>query len=99
MAPTLRSGAEADLPDLANVRAFLAGGGQAVTYGVGTWHAPMVVVGEEGVGFVVVQVANGTGDDCEEVKVGAEGVEGGVEVVVEELKLGIRSEERIKTKL
>jgi len=86
--PTLRSGPEAGLPDLANVRAFLARGGQAVTYGVGTWHAPMVVVGEREVGFVVVQVANGTGDDCEEVELVGEGGGDGVEVVVGELGLG-----------
>lgn len=103
MAPTLRAGPEAGRPDLAHARAFRAGGGQAVTYGVGTWHAPMVVVGERGVGFVVVQVANGTGDDCEEVEVRAEGGGGGVQVVVEVvvggLEVGMGREGRVKARL
>lgn len=68
-------------PDLENVRAFLAHGGQAVTYGPGTWHSPMVVVGEKRVDFVVVQFLNGVeGEDCEEV--GVEGGGFGVEVEV-----------------
>jgi ureidoglycolate lyase len=62
------------LPDLKNVRAFVADGSQAVTYGPGTWHAPMVVVGEKPVDFVVVQYANGVGnEDCQEVELRAEG--------------------------
>lgn len=88
VAPTLPSGPDAGMPDVANAKAFLASGGQAVTYGVGVWHAPMVVVGAESVGFVVVQVANGVGeDDCEEVELMGEGNEGdaGVVVVVPEL--------------
>lgn len=57
-------------PDLANVRAFLADGGQAVTYGAGTWHAPMVVVGARRVDFVVVQFSNGVAaEDCQEVEI------------------------------
>lgn len=77
------------MPDLKGVRAFLADGGQAVTYGAGTWyvvfiflmigkfdkanshlnrHAPMVVIGEKPIDFVVVQFANGvTIEDCQEV--------------------------------
>lgn len=57
-----------DPPDLGRLRAFVASGGEAVTYGAGTWHAPMVVVGKRRVDFVVVQFANGVGDeDCQEV--------------------------------
>ena len=56
-------------PDLSNIHAFLARGNQAVTYGVGTWHAPMIVLGRSRVDFVVTQFVNGTGDDCEEVAV------------------------------
>ena len=41
-----------------------------MTYGVGTWHAPMVVVGKTRVDFVVVQFVNGTEMDCEEVLIG-----------------------------
>lgn len=56
------------LPDLKNLRAFVASGDQAVTYGAGTWHAPMVVVGDRAVDFVVVQFANEVGrEDCQEV--------------------------------
>ncbi|CAG8908806.1 unnamed protein product [Penicillium egyptiacum] len=63
-----------DPPDLNNVKAFVARGGQAVTYGVGTWHAPMVVLGRRRVDFVVVQFVNGVGDeDCQEAAFG-EGV-------------------------
>ncbi|KAF2788020.1 ureidoglycolate hydrolase [Melanomma pulvis-pyrius CBS 109.77] len=56
------------LPDLKNLRAFVATGNQAVTYGAGTWHAPMAVVGDRPIDFVVVQFANGVGiEDCQEV--------------------------------
>lgn len=60
------------LPDLKGLRAFVATEGMAVTYGAGTWHAPMVAL-ESGKGvrgkvnFVVVQFANGVGvEDCQE---------------------------------
>ncbi|KAG4442186.1 hypothetical protein IFR05_002344 [Cadophora sp. M221] len=60
------------LPDLSKLKAFMAHGGQAVTYGAGTWHAPMVVIGKKAIDFVVVQFANGVGvEDCQEA-----GVEG-----------------------
>jgi len=56
------------LPDLNNIRVFIARGNQAVTYGAGTWHSPMVVVGSEAVEFAVVQHVNGVPDeDCQEV--------------------------------
>lgn len=58
----------------------MAHGRQAVTYGAGTWHAPMVVLGAKRVDFVVVQHVNGvSGDDCQEVE-----VKGDVRVVLEE---------------
>ena len=64
-----------DPPDLANVKAFIARGNQAVTYDAGTWHAPMVVLGPRRVDFVVVQFMNGVGDeDCQEAAFG-EGIE------------------------
>lgn len=57
------------LPDLTKLQAFLANGSQAVTYGAGTWHAPMVVVGKKPIDFVVVQFANGVGiEDCQEAE-------------------------------
>ncbi|KAK4191164.1 ureidoglycolate hydrolase [Podospora australis] len=58
------------LPDLNGLRAFVATGKQAVTYGAGTWHAPMVGLGETGTAldFLVVQFANGVAvEDCQEV--------------------------------
>jgi ureidoglycolate lyase len=57
-------------PDLTRLQAFIARGNQAVTYGAGTWHAPMVVIGERHVEFVVVQFANGVEiEDCQEVEI------------------------------
>lgn len=70
-----------DPPDLSKIEAFVAHRGQAVTYGAGTWHAPMVVMGERRVDFVVAQFANGVGDeDCQEVEFG-KGIE--VEIKIE----------------
>ncbi|SLM38381.1 ureidoglycolate hydrolase [Lasallia pustulata] len=67
--PGTRSGVR-NPPDLANIKAFVARGDQAVTYGAGTWHAPMVVLGEKRVDFVVTQFVNGVpDDDCQEVLV------------------------------
>jgi ureidoglycolate lyase len=55
------------LPDLENIRAFIANGAQAITYAAGTWHAPMVVIGRNPIDFVVVQFANGVAiEDCQE---------------------------------
>lgn len=61
---------------MTRLKAFIATTDQAVTYGAGTWHAPMAVLGEEGtkVDFVVVQFANGVGvEDCQEVFLEEEG--------------------------
>ncbi|KAI1142491.1 hypothetical protein F5Y05DRAFT_228272 [Hypoxylon sp. FL0543] len=61
------------LPDLSRLRAFVATGAQAVTYGAGTWHAPMAALGDAGdaVDFVVVQFANDVPvEDCQEVELG-----------------------------
>ena len=58
------------LPDLKGLRAFVATGNQAVTYGAGTWHAPMAALGPAGsaIDFVVTQSANGVPvEDCQEV--------------------------------
>ena len=61
-----------------------------MTYGIGTWHAPMVVLGEERIDFVVVQWVSGVGEeDCQEVVFGG-GLDGkgGVEVVTGEVSKG-----------
>ncbi|KAI4217560.1 MAG: hypothetical protein LQ351_000156 [Letrouitia transgressa] len=89
VAPTLppTSGSHfktAGSPDLKKLRAFWADGRQAVTYSAGTWHAPMVVVGEQRVDFVVTQFANGVADeDCQEVVLEADSIRGGVSVAIE----------------
>ena len=56
------------LPDLKNIKAFIATRSQAVTYGAGTWHAPMVVLGAPGttLDFVVSQSMSGVAiEDCQ----------------------------------
>ena len=64
------------LPDLMNIKAFIAKGDQAVTYAAGTWHAPMVVLGNRSIDFVVVQHSNGiTSEDCEEYHFGDNNVD------------------------
>ncbi|KAJ4423641.1 hypothetical protein N0V82_001664 [Gnomoniopsis sp. IMI 355080] len=60
-------------PDLSELKAFIATTNQAVTYGAGTWHAPMIVLGSEGsaLDFVVTQFKNGEGsEDCQIVTFG-----------------------------
>lgn len=56
------------LPDLNRLKAFVATKDQAVTYGAGTWHAPMVAMGKPGttLDFVVSQFTNGLpAADCQ----------------------------------
>lgn len=55
-------------PSLQELRAFIGHGGQAVTYGEGTWHAPMIVLGEKRIDFLVTQFVSGVADeDCQEI--------------------------------
>ncbi|KIW64896.1 hypothetical protein PV04_07200 [Phialophora macrospora] len=62
-------------PALSRLRAFVARGDQAVTYGPGTWHAPMAVLGQKRVDFLVTQFVNGVAeDDCQEVLLGRNSV-------------------------
>ena len=74
------------LPDLARLRAFVATAPQqAVTYGAGTWHAPMVTLGEAetSLDFLVVQFANGVAvEDCQEVYFGSPDAGGSAETRV-----------------
>jgi ureidoglycolate lyase len=57
-------------PDIEHTRAFKCHGAQAITYGVGIWHAPMIVAGKRPISFVVTQFSNGVAkDDCEEVTI------------------------------
>ncbi|KAG7823043.1 hypothetical protein KL909_003646 [Ogataea angusta] len=56
------------LPDYERTEAFIFKGDQSVTYGVGTWHAPMVVLGDTYLDFAVLVHENGVEhEDCEEV--------------------------------
>jgi len=88
----------AGLPDLSRLKAFIARGDQAVTYGPGTWHAPMVVLGQRPIEFVVLQFANGVGiEDCQEVDVITREGGRGLSVVVESDALAAGA--RVKAKL
>ncbi|KAF4125749.1 ureidoglycolate lyase [Geosmithia morbida] len=72
------------LPDVRNLEAFVAESHQAVTYGAGTWHAPMVVLGGKGTAldFVVFQFASGEAEeDCQLVDFEA-GPDGGIHVLI-----------------
>lgn len=72
------------LPDLQNMHAFIVRGDQAVTYGPGTWHAPMVVLGEKPVDFLVTQFVNGVPlEDCQEVELESRDSGEGLAVAVE----------------
>ena len=88
VAPTGCDGA----PVLDELTAFKCRGDQAVTYRAGTWHAPMVVVGEDKVDFCVFNAENGTAMDCEEAV-----VDSGVAVRVKEGNWGLW--EGVKAKL
>lgn len=110
VAPTLPSPGDTDaegpkgsgLPDLNNVKAFMARGDQAVTYAAGTWHAPMVVLGSHRVDFVVSQFANGIADDdCQEVELPAKGEAEGiaVELVLASNVNGVKVAAAVKARL
>lgn len=56
-------------PDPNQLRAFICKGNQSITYGAGTWHAPMVVIDETTpyIDFAVLINENGVPDeDCQE---------------------------------
>lgn len=49
------SNEEKNVPDITTLKSFLCKGNQAITYGKGVWHAPMIVVGDrEFLDFAVV---------------------------------------------
>ena len=88
------------LPDLQNLRAFIADGSQAITYGAGVWHAPMVVLGTNPVEFVVVQHANGVArEDCQEVEILDKGIDQGIFVVVPSSEGSVELDQALKAKL
>jgi ureidoglycolate lyase len=60
-------GPEAGGPDFQRIESFIARGDQGITYDMGVWHAPMIVVGAKEISFVVTQWVNGEAEDeCEE---------------------------------
>ena len=62
------------MPDLQNLKAFVAEPGQGVMYSAGTWHAPVVVVGDGRADFMVSQWMSGRDrEDCQEIEI-AEGI-------------------------
>ncbi|KAH8647921.1 ureidoglycolate hydrolase [Xylariales sp. PMI_506] len=64
------------LPDLSGIKAFIATNQEAITYGAGTWHAPMVVLGQpdDTIDFIIVQFGNGVAlEDCQEVSIRSRG--------------------------
>lgn len=80
--PGVSNDAQLGIPDLSKIRAFLGHGAQALTYGPGTWHSPMVIIGDNSVAFMVIQFANGIGkEDCEEIRL-QRAEQGGVVVAV-----------------
>lgn len=84
-------------PDLSRACAFLANGSQAVTYGPGTWHAPMVVLGAKAIDFVVIQYANDVGlEDCQEMEIKTESGSDGLNVVIDNARLGPKLQEKAK---
>lgn len=77
------------LPNLAKLRAFIAMGSQAVTYGAGTWHAPMVVIGKKPIDFVVVQFSNGVEvEDCQEAVLKYPNDQASIRVAIRDTGLG-----------
>ncbi|RFU31015.1 hypothetical protein B7463_g5345, partial [Scytalidium lignicola] len=71
------------LPDLKKIRAFICKGSQGVTYAAGTWHAPMVAIGNKHIDFIVVQYANNVNiEDCQEVELREEQDGLGIKVAI-----------------
>ena len=86
------NGRQGGMPDLQNIKAFITEQpGVGVTYGVGTWHAPMVVLGDARVDFIVTQWMNGReGEDCQEVVIPA-----GVEVILDTQESATREKAKL----
>jgi ureidoglycolate lyase len=61
VAPTAADGG----PDVANLRAFVCGPGQGITYGAGIWHHPIIAVDGDA-DFAMLAWEDGTALDCVE---------------------------------
>jgi ureidoglycolate lyase len=100
LAPSPGHGRRKGLPDLKNLRAFIAKGSQAITYGAGTWHAPMVVFGKSKVEFVVVQYSNGVAEeDCQEVEIIDDTTDGTIVVAIPRIGSQTPENGELKAKL
>jgi len=87
VAPTITLQDNSGAPDLLRVRAFFAHGRQAITYGIGVWHAPMVVIGLDAIHCTVVQHVNGIHqDDCQEVD-----LDNDLLILINDLPRGVKS--------
>lgn len=60
-----KSNKKTTLPNPAQLKAFICNGNQSITYGPGTWHAPMVVIDESipYIDFAVMIHENGVADE------------------------------------
>lgn len=60
---------DGNFPRVENAEAFVCRGDQSVTYAAGTWHAPMVAIGQQDhLDFAVLVHENGVpNEDCQEV--------------------------------
>ncbi|CAF1006460.1 unnamed protein product [Rotaria magnacalcarata] len=54
-----------DKPQLERIRAFITNGKQGVNYSRGTWHHPVLAIGNEDDDFLVVD-REGSGNNCDE---------------------------------
>jgi ureidoglycolate lyase len=59
-------------PDAAAVRAFATNGRQGVNYRRGTWHHPLIAIGDAGE-FLVIDRA-GEGRNCDEISFAGAGI-------------------------
>jgi ureidoglycolate lyase len=64
-----QASARASRPMLAQARAFLASGPMGIAYNMGTWHAPLRVLGEAA-RFLCLVHEDGSADDCIELALG-----------------------------
>ncbi|CAF0853001.1 unnamed protein product [Rotaria sp. Silwood1] len=65
VAPPTNNSINNDKPQLDLVRAFITNGKQGVNYSRGTWHHPVLAIGNEDDDFLVVD-REGSGNNCDE---------------------------------
>ncbi|CAF0754617.1 unnamed protein product [Adineta steineri] len=65
VAPPTDSSINNDKPQLNLIRAFITNGKQGINYSRGTWHHPVLAIGDEDDEFLVVD-REGSGNNCDE---------------------------------